>query len=320
MVNIVRQKHRLAGGSGAPGAVGLAGELAVNFSVAGSPELYGSDGASWIRLNNAASFASSSEVITGTDTTKTIAAAALSGASVLGISAGVGDASKYVRLDATGYLDPGLFGGNITSTSAGAADAGKLVELDAAGKIDVSMLDLATAAEIQAGTGTTNLVEAAQLAAASITTFGSAADAGKYIRADANGKIDPTLLPISAMEFKGSVGGSAAAPAAVDTGDVYIVNAAGTLPASWTGAGGTAVGVGDQLIYDGTNWNVVQSAVPTDLYVPLAGTAGVAATAMNVGAKITFDPTASMDVILEGSKAAGTFGSMDRFAIDCGTF
>ena len=320
MVNIVRQKHRLAGGSGAPGTAGLAGELALNFSVPSSPEIYGSDGTSWVLLNGSTTFAAAAEVITGTNTTKSIHSAALAGASVLGISAGAGDAGKYVRLDATGYLAPSLFGANITATSAGAADAGKIVKLNAAGQVDVSMLDIATAAEIQAGTGTTNLVEASKLAAASVTTFGSAADAGKYLRLGATGKIDTSLLPAAAMEFKGTTAGTAAAPAAPDLGAVYIVNAAGTLPASWTGAAGSVVAIGDQLIFDGTNWNVVQSTVPTNVYVPLAGTAGVTNAALNSGAKITFDPAASGNTVLEGSKAAGTYGAADRLLIDCGTY
>lgn len=288
------------------------------------------------------------ELLAGTDTTKLYSAATLSSVSVAGISAGVGDAGKFIRLDATGKLNPnflpdkameyqggiaptaaapaapaigdiytlsaagtfaaswtgvagttgaagdmliwdgaawvrnaGSSGGSVTygtsaeliagtdttkvynaatiasssisGASAGAADAGKYVRLDSNGKLDSSMMDPASVSDVIIGVGG-KVVDAASLALASVKFFGSAADNGKYVRVSGTGKIDATLLPDSAMEYKGGTAATAAAPAAPNRGDVYIVNAAGTFPASWSGISGQTGGVGDQIMFDGTNW------------------------------------------------------------------
>lgn len=324
MVNIVRHKHRLAGGggTGSPTAAGQSGEISINFDVgAGTPELWSYDGAAWKRINPASAIttATSAQLITGTATGAYPDPAALAGAAVNGTSAGAADAGKYVRLDANGFLTPAILGTNAVATSAGAADAGKIVKLDAAGKIDASFQDLATAAEIAAGTANAGVVSADLLAAASVKTFGSVADDGKYVRVTTTGKIDPSLLPASAMEFKGSTAATAAAPGTPDVGDVYIVSTAGVFPASWTGIATQAGAVGDQLIWDGAAWQLIRKDADLTAYVPLAGTAGVTGAAMTSGAVITFNPAASGNNVLNG--ATGTnFGAMDKFIIDCGTF
>jgi collagen type VII alpha len=315
MANIIRVKHRTAGASGAPGAVGLAGEVAINFQ-AGNPELYGSDGSTWIRLNTSGTGATSPDVVTGTATASYISPSALAGAATSSTT-GAGVANYYVRLNGSGLLDPALFGVNAVDTSAGAGDAGKLVKLDAAGKVSNTMLDLATAAEVQNGTGTTNVVEASILAAASVngSVAPVAGDAGKYVRVGANGKIAAALLATSAMEFQGTLLHSAAQPGSADTGDVYVFTSAGTLGVSWGALSGTAVNSGTQAIYDGTNWNIISPSVDLSGYLPLAGTAGVTGAAMGSGAVIKMNPAAAGNVVFDANN-----GAIDGAILDAGGF
>jgi hydrogenase maturation factor len=62
-------------------------------------------------------------------------------------SAGVGDAQKFIALNASGILDSTIV--NSKTTSAGAGDSGKVVALDAAGKIDATMMPTGVAADVQ---------------------------------------------------------------------------------------------------------------------------------------------------------------------------
>lgn len=126
-------------------------------------------------------------------------------------------------------------------------------------------------------------------------------------------------LAASVMEFKGTANPTAAAPATPDVGDVYLISTAGTFAGSWTGLAGQAGAVGDQIIYDGTNWNLVRKDADMSLYLPLAGTAGVTGAAMTAGSVVTMNPTASGNTVLNGALGAN-FGAMDKFIIDGGTF
>lgn len=292
-MNIIRLLHRLAGsgGAGSPATVQPAGVVAINFDVAGTKEMWASDGAAWHRLNPPGSvpFATAAQVITGTSTTDAVNPASLAGAAAV--------------------------------VSAGAADAGKYVRLDAAGLVDDTVVPKATGAAVIAGTATDSFITPAAMEAASVVTSAGAADAGKYITLDANGKLDASILNIDAMEFKGTTLPTGAAPATPGRGDVWVVTADGVMGAGWTGATGTAMQAGDQLIFDGAAWQIVGGAqINPDAYIPLAGTAGVAGAALTSGAVITFNPAAANAIVMSGSTAAGTFGAVQRFLIDCGTY
>ena len=68
-------------------------------------------------------YGTAAELITGTNTTKLFHAAAMAGASISGLSAGAGDAGKFVRLGASGKLDismlpAGIATGTVTSVTA----------------------------------------------------------------------------------------------------------------------------------------------------------------------------------------------------------
>ena len=341
MANIIRHLHRLAGGAGAgsPATVSSSGVVAINFDVGvGTPELWASNGTAWKQLNPATTVthSTSAQVITGTDTTTVIDPAGLAGASVV-ISAGAADAGKYVRVDAAGLIDdtvvpkataadiltgtatdlfitPAELMADATATSAGVADAGKFVLYDSNGKLDTSVFTYATSAEIITGTDTAKLFNASVMAGAATVSSAGVADAGKYVRLDANGKIDSSILNLDAMEYKGGVDVTAAAPAATK-GDVYIVTTGGTIAASFTGIAGATATAGDQLIYDGAAWQRVAGATDTSAYLPLAGTAGVAGAAMTSGAVIKMNPAAAGNTVLDAA-----LGAIDNATIDCGTF
>lgn len=245
--------------------------------------------------------ATSAEVLAGTAGSGVVTPDTLLSASVAGTSAGAADANKYVRLDTSGLLSPAVFGNRATAASAGAADAGDFLLLNAAGKVDNTALDLATAAEVQAGTGATNIVEAGVLSAASVKVFGSAADDGKYVRVTTSGKVDMSLLPLSsALVYRGNEQPTSAAPATAAVGDVYILDAAGTFDPSWGALAGATGAVGDQLIYDGTKWNLVGATSAGGTVTNIASGSGL------LGGPITSTGTLSLDYGTSADLIAGT--------------
>jgi hypothetical protein len=94
-----------------------------------------------------------------------------------------------------------------------------------------------------------------------------------------------------ALIFKGSKDPTAAAPAAPTTGDVWVMNKAGTLAASWTGAAGQAVQLHEVIAWDGAEWTVMGSTGGTGVSTvtataPLHAT-GTSAVALTVDAAST---------------------------------
>ena len=139
------------------------------------------DALKWVRLNadgkvdptmlpatQTVSFATSVEVESGTDTTKVISPDALAGAAT-SFSSGVPSNGKYVRLGSDGKISPSMYDGGV--------------------------VDYATAAEIIAGSENAKAVSPRYLRDATINTSAGAADANKYPRLNALGKIDTTMLP-----------------------------------------------------------------------------------------------------------------------------
>jgi hypothetical protein len=91
-----------------------------------------------------------------------------------------------------------------------------------------------------------------------------------------------------ALIFKGSKDPTATAPAAPTTGDVWVMNKAGTLAASWTGAAGQAVQLHEVIAWDGAEWTVMGSTGGTGVSTvtataPLHAT-GTSAVALTVDA------------------------------------
>ena len=57
-----------------------------------------------------------------------------------------------------------------------------------------------------------------------------------------------------ALVFKGSKAPVDAAPGTPASGDVWVMSAAGTMAASWTGVAGVAVVKGETIAWDGSEW------------------------------------------------------------------
>jgi hypothetical protein len=101
--------------------------------------------------------------------------------------------------------------------------------------------------------GSTNLYFTNSRADARITLQKAAANGLATL--DAGGKIPVSQLPASVMEYKGTWNASTNSPILIDgvgdTGDVYLVNVAGTQD---LGSGSISFAVGDWAVYNGSIW------------------------------------------------------------------
>jgi len=189
---------------------------------------------SWNPANlSGVTYATAAELLAATDTGITIDPKTLGEDSAIS-SAGVTDASKWVRLNANGLVDPTMLppgqnilfatsqdvldGTDATKTtspssifnasavrSSGAGDSGKYVRLSVDGKLDASMYDsgtpeFATAAEINAGSDGVKSLTPRFYRDATVNASSGAADANKYPRLNASGKIDDTMLPAALVK------------------------------------------------------------------------------------------------------------------------
>jgi hypothetical protein len=73
-------------------------------------------------------------------------------------------------------------------------------------------------------------------------------------------------LAVDTVNYKGGIAYNAAAPSTPDQGDMYIFTSGGTNNSPWWRVGGGAeaggtVQAGDFVIYDGTNWDVIQKNI-----------------------------------------------------------
>ena len=119
--------------------------------------------------------------------------------------------------------------------------------MGANGKVAYGMLPLPPYTNISAGSG----------------------DAGKLVALAFNGKIDPSMVTVTVGGHKGAIDATAAVPAGTYIpGDYFINTTAGALHASWGPAGGTAIAAGQQLIYNGSAWDLVGTGAA---YLPLSG-------------------------------------------------
>jgi hypothetical protein len=273
------------------------------------------DASKWVRLNangivdptmlpqgQNILFATTQDVMDGTDQTKAISPNAIFSASAVR-SSGATDSGKYVRLSIDGKLDASMYDSGTPTfadaaeintgteaaksiapdqlraasitTSAGSADANKYPRLNANGKIDDTMLRdalvKATSAEIIAGANDTKFITALGLRGATIQSGSTAAAANKIPRLNAVGKIDGSMLPAAVSQFKGTIAPTATPAANPATGDYYYVSVAGKLGTGWGALATTVVKANDQLIYNGTAWNLISNSVDLTGYLPLTG-------------------------------------------------
>ena len=118
-----------------------------------------------------------------------------------------------------------------------------------------------------------------------------------------------------ALIFKGSKDPTAAAPAAPKTGDVWVMNKAGTLAGSWTGAAGQPVQLHEVIAWDGTEWTVMGSTGGTGVATvtataPLHAT-GTSAVALTVDAA----STTTSGVVQLATDAEATAGAATNRAV-----
>ena len=71
---------------------------------------------------------------------------------------------------------------------------------------------------------------------------------------DTDGAIRKVGSLTGALVFKGTVAPTSAAPASRTTGDIWIMNAAGVMAASWIGVAGVAVVKDETIAWDGSEW------------------------------------------------------------------
>ena len=121
----------------------------------------------------------------------------------------------------------------------------------------------------------------------------TAQDLQSYVESGAamtyRGTADFTASPVGQID-----------PATPETGDLYINTDAGNVNANWAGAAGTATIVGDRILFNGTEWELITSGSTPDVGV----------TDVSVTAPITDTGTAAQPVIGISPATNAAFGSV----------
>ena len=246
----------------------------------------------WTKLGSSASFASDAEIQAGTVTDK-------------------GIAPDQLRLNA-------LNGPTGTAGAAAPADANHLIRLDAAGMVAFGFIPSASDAETLTGTELHKLLTPANLQSRTLAapTATQANDHDYLVRLDANGQIDAGFLSVKGLSYRGNMDLRAtyAAPVGLATGDFGTVSDKGAAHASWPGfTGGESVEVGDLVIFDGTNWHLVQHGLDTTAYVAKSG-----ANAIINDMTMTWAAPATLTTIIDGGDP--TKSQISNVLLDCGGF
>jgi hypothetical protein len=206
---------------------------------------------------------------------------------------------------------------------AGAAGSGGETELwayDGTAWRRVNPVDAyASNAEILAGSVANKQISPAGLQSRTRATSAGAADAGYIPRLNASGLIDSSMLAIAGgLRFIGAtdlaVAFALTPSGGLQGGDYVVHNGAGaaTVHASYTGAAGQLVDAGDMVLYDGSDWTILQTGVDLSSYLSKAGGSMIA------GAAITFDVPGGAGLVdrLNGTDAAKS--SISNFTLDAG--
>ena len=86
-------------------------------------------------------------------------------------------------------------------------------------------------------------------------------DGDKIVKTTASGKIDGSLLPISAMNYRGNIDITQPAPSVIEVGDFYTALDSGTIDNSWIGVGGEEAYINQAFVWDGSKWNAMGASV-----------------------------------------------------------
>jgi hypothetical protein len=179
------------------------------------------------------------------------------------------------------------------------------------------VVQLADAAAVAAGTAG-RVVDAALLKTsiptASATQLGLV-KVGTNLAIDATGILSAKVA--GALVFQGSTAPTAAPPASPTKGDVWVMSAAGTLAAGWTGVAGTAVAIHELLVWTGAEWTLMGSAVETTVHTVTASSPLRAAGTTAVTLAVDDATSAAKGVVQLADAAAVTAGTGGR-VVDAG--
>lgn len=160
----------------------------------------------------------------------------------------------------------------------------------------------ATAAEILTGTEAAKAIAPDQLRAHTVNKRAGAADANKLLRLNATGYVDSSFLSITTLNFHSSLDLTKAPAGAWKNGDFGIVTtipAAGATPDAGWGIAADAAAVGDLVVYDGTNYDVVAHTAGATNAVLRAGANPVAA-----DMAMTWTAPAAAKAVIDGSDSS----------------
>jgi hypothetical protein len=183
----------------------------------------------------------------------------------------------------------------------------------------------ATAAEVLAGTVADKSITPAGLQSRTLNapTATPTNDANYLVRLNAQGHIDQGFINLpTVMSFVGAVD-LAVAPVTPaggwQVGDVLIHNGAdhATVEGTWPGVAGDTVESGDHIIFDGTNFNLVQGNIDPRIYLPLSG--GTMTDTAVISYDVPVGPAPAAPVVrLDGGDPLKS--AIDNVTVNCGTY
>jgi hypothetical protein len=207
-----------------------------------------------------------------------------------GVAGAVG---KVVQVGAGGYISTSFF--KTTDTGGTAAQAGYFPILDAAGKLSQQMLDTIAAAATPTAT----------------------AGAAKLVLTSATGKIDNSLISLpGVLTLKGTIDPTTTAPVGAADGDVYVVNKAGVVGASWGApAAGKTLAVGDLIVRVNGAWEDI-SSTGNLAFLPLTG--GTLTGNLNVNGDVVLGASSANTLTLK-ARIAGNLVPSATNTVDLGS-
>lgn len=149
--------------------------------------------------------------------------------------------------------------------------------------------------------------------AESVIVSSGPADSGKLVRLAADGKIDPSMVTIITGGYRGTTDFTAPPPPGPNlAGDFWKNTTTGTVDAAWGLTPGTTSVIGEEMIFDGSAWELIDTG---GAYLPITG--GTLTGPLDVNASITGDLVEStLAVIARGalSTIAGAKAAIDYAA------
>jgi hypothetical protein len=242
---------------------------------------------------------------------------------VISSASGATDSGKVVKLNALGKIDSTMLDASLNPTlmyTTAQAAADKAANLAAAQLAATTAVNNAITTEIARADGkyvaktdpisvTTGVTDADKVAKTAadgmlddsfihkIQASRGATDANKIVATDANGKIASSFLNLpGAMVYKGAIDPVTVPPTAgAKSGEFHVSTGAGVIVSGWPGLSGQTVRVGDGLLFDGTNWDLL--AADADVNAVLTQLTAEVTRAQAAELKLTNDLAAAISDI-----------------------